>query len=304
MCRVLSYLGEAILAEDLIYKPNNSLVTQSYNPKLMTHMLNLAGFGFVAWQHDSVKPDLPYIYRTPNLPFYDRNLQNLSAKIFTTCMIAHVRGVPYVEKNVVSHENVHPFKFDNTEIAFAHNGNLVGFNSIKYDMLKYMKSEYRMRILGTTDSESMYALFLSQLPAKTSPYTIKEIFSALIDTLNILKKIRKQNGIAISSPLNFFISDGHWIVATRFVFDYGHYPLKEYLSPHMVYHSLWYTYGEKYGFYENDYQMKPSKKKKSIIIASEPLTEDVTTWIEVPEYSFIGSYVEKGEVVIESIDIT
>ena len=47
MCRVLSYLGQAILLEELLYKPDNSLVTQSHNPKLMSHILNLAGFGFL-----------------------------------------------------------------------------------------------------------------------------------------------------------------------------------------------------------------------------------------------------------------
>lgn len=42
---------------------------------------------------------------------------------------------------------------------------------------------------------------------------------------------------------------------------------------------------------------------KSIIIASEPLTEDSTTWIEVPEYSMIGTAIEQNKMQISSIDI-
>ena len=49
--------------------------------------------------------------------------------------------------------------------------------------------------------------------------------------------------------------------------------------------------------------MKGSKMKSSIIIASEPLTEDTTTWIEVPEYTLIVASLEKEEIKIVSQDI-
>ena len=38
MCRVLAYLGEPVLLDDLLYKPDSSLVTQSYDPKML-HVL-------------------------------------------------------------------------------------------------------------------------------------------------------------------------------------------------------------------------------------------------------------------------
>lgn len=303
MCRVLSYLGQPILLEELLYKPDNSLVTQSHNPKLMSHLLNLAGFGFTAWNKRSENPETPFQYRTHSLPFYDENLHNLATKISTDCMIAHVRGIEYSEKNVVSDQNVHPFKFDNSSIAFAHNGSLLGLQEMKFELLKNTKEEYRNKIRGTTDSEYMYAFFLSQLPSDHSDIKIEDIFSALVETFRVLKRIRKKNHISISSPLNFFISNGEFIVASRFVFDYGHYPSVSYSSHHMGYHSLWYTFGEKYGLYEGNYQMKPSKKMNSVIIASEPLTQDSTTWIEVPEYSLIGVSLKNGKPIMKSFDI-
>ena len=33
MCRALLYLGEPVLIDDLLYKPDNSLVKQAYMPK-------------------------------------------------------------------------------------------------------------------------------------------------------------------------------------------------------------------------------------------------------------------------------
>ena len=304
MCRVLSYLGQPILLQELLYKPDNSLITQSYNPKFMTaQMLNLAGFGFAAWDKRSIDADRPFIYRSHLLPFYDKNLHNFSAKLKANCLIAHVRGIEYSDKNVVSDQNVHPFMFDGSPIAFAHNGTLTGLKEMKLDLLQHMKLEYRTQISGTTDSEIMYALFLTQLAATRRALSITTVFSALIDTLSLLKDMRKKHNIAISSPLNFFISNGDFIVASRFVFDYGQYPSSAYASPHMGYHSLWYTFGEQYGCYDGVYQMKASKKMNSIIIASEPLTGDTTTWVEVPEYSVIGATFSGGKMLIKSLDI-
>jgi len=49
MCRILSYLGKPIIIEELLYKPDNSFIKQSYHPKYMSNLLNLAGFGLAAW---------------------------------------------------------------------------------------------------------------------------------------------------------------------------------------------------------------------------------------------------------------
>src|SRR3989338_7005220 len=167
MCRALIYLGTPILLEDLLYKPDSSLVIQSYNPKLMTEVRqNLGGFGMVAWDDASHNSGMPYLYRTHLLPFYDQNLVNLSQKIKAKCLIAHIRGVDYHSKAAVSNENVHPFQYDNTNLAFAHNGKLAGFEKIRFDLATYMKPEFRIRIHGTTDTEWMYALFLSMLPSQ------------------------------------------------------------------------------------------------------------------------------------------
>jgi glutamine amidotransferase len=304
MCRVLSYLGHPISIDELLYKPDNSLIIQTYNPRLMSQMmLNLAGFGLTAWDRTSHEAHKPFIYRTHGLPFYEENLKNMATKIVSHCLIAHVRGVEYSEKNVVSNQNVHPFLFDNTNIAFAHNGSLAGFSEIRYEIADNTRQEYKIRIKGTTDSEWMYALFLSQLPQHKTSHKVNDIFDAILTTIDILQHIRKKNAITISSPLNFFISDGSFIVATRYVLDYGKYSSHHYNSAHMIYHSLWYTYGDRYGCYQNEYKMKTGKKKKSIIIASEPLTKDSTTWIEVPEYSFISAEMEKNEIQIKSLDI-
>jgi glutamine amidotransferase len=302
MCRILSYLGKPILLDELLYQPDNSFIKQSYHPKYMSHLLNLAGFGMVAWDNSSYHPSLPYIYKTPHLPFYDENLRNLATKITPYCLLTHLRGVSYLDKMVVSQQNVHPFIFEGTNITLAHNGALVDFEKMKFDLLEFIKPEYQKNIHGTTDSEWIYAVFLSRVYDYRTTYEINDIIKAIIDTLKILQKVRHKHNIATASPVNLFISNGKFVAATRFVFDYGWRPLDT-KSHHFSYHSLWYTYGDSYGLYDNEFKMKAGKQKLSMILASEPLTADTTTWIEVPEYTLIVAYLENDEIKIISQDI-
>ena len=304
ICRILSYLGKPARIEELLYKPDNSFIKQSYHPKYMSSILNLAGFGMAAWDKTSNNPTQPYLYKTPQLPFYDENLRNLAGKITPHCLLAHVRGVSYHERQVVSMQNVHPFVFPGTNITLAHNGALYGFDVMRYDLLEYIKEDFKKHIRGTTDSEWIYAVFLSQLPNPTGKNAANDIIDAVITTLKILKYVRQKNNIHINSPANLFITNGDFIAATRFVLDYGWYPHEAVDYEHFSYHSLWYTYGESYGLYDEEYKMKAGERKSSLIIASEPLTEDTTTWLEVPEYTLIYASAVDGEMKIMSQDIT
>ncbi|KTD44817.1 class II glutamine amidotransferase [Legionella quateirensis] len=303
MCRILTYLGKPIVVEELLYNPDNSFIKQSYNPKYMSHLLNLAGFGMAAWDSSSHNPKFPYLYKTPQLPFYDGNLRNLASKITPDCLLAHLRGVAYHEGQIVSNQNVHPFVFSGSNVVLAHNGSLAHFDLMRYDLLEYIKPEYRQFIHGTTDSEWIYSVFISQLPDLVGTYETADIISAVLETLNILRTVRQKRNIKINSPVNLFITNGEFIAATRFVLDYGWQRLDAIPAAHSGYHSLWYTYGDSYGYYDHTYKMKEHSEKTSIIIASEPLTEDTTTWLEVPEYTMVVARRSGQEIIITSQDI-
>jgi hypothetical protein len=69
-------------------------------------------------------------------------------------------------------------------------------------------------------------------------------------TLSIVREVRRQHDIQISSPMNLFISDGSSVVATRFAFDYGCYDMQapaEIRNSHHLFLSIWYTTGQSYG---------------------------------------------------------
>lgn len=302
MCRALMYLGVPIGIYDLLYKTDSSLITQSYNPKYMGNFVNLAGFGMVAWNELSKDSQRPYFYKTSDLPFFDTNLSHLASKITANCLLAHVRGTTYSTKSVITQQNVHPFMFEDCRLAMAHNGDLENFNKMKYGLLKWIKPEIAQNIKGTTDSEWVYALILSQLEDPHQNPTVDAVEKAVCKAVRILREVRAEYGIAVASPLNLFITNGHYLVATRFILDFGCF-LEHYYVDHLTYQSLWYTFGDKYDYAEGEYKMVGKEKRSSIIISSEPLTEDVTTWVEVPEYSIMSAYLKDGQVRINIQDL-
>ena len=222
MCRALLYLGEPVLLDNLLFQPDSALVRQSYMPKML-NLLNLAGFGLRAWDPGSHAPQRPYFYASPSLPVFDRNLKNLAEKVRAGCVLAHVRGVAYSTAVEISLQNVHPFQFDGLPWALAHNGDLAGIADMKPHLAPHVKPQFLPRIRGTTDSEWIYALFVSQLKQPSEPADEAAIFEAIEKTLAVLRKAREHLGIALSSSVNLFIANGSQLAAVRYCFDFGCY---------------------------------------------------------------------------------
>lgn len=302
MCRVLTYLGKPILLDDLLYNPDSSLVKQSYDPRHMSHIQNLAGFGIAAWSDSSHATEKPFLYHSVDLPFFDNNLKNLALKLRSNCLLAHVRGVSYSLDAVVSHQNVHPFMYKDYKLALAHNGQLEEHDKMRVDILQRVRPEIAQHIKGTTDSELIYALLLSQFDDTKADHTPEEVGVGVIQTLRELKEIRHRHSLTFSSPINLFITNGEYLILTRFAFNYGAY-LSDIGREHFSYHTLWYTYGEEYGYFDGEYKMRGGGKKQSVSFASEPLTRNVTSWIEVPEYSLVTAQYQGDEIVIHTRDI-
>src|SRR2546429_7912710 len=117
MGRIMASLREPPPRRNLLFDTDNSLVRQSYSPRMMNTFLNLAGFGMKAWDPTSLRPEDPFTYRTTTLPSFDRNLRFISSKLAPTCLVAHVRGVTYSGDAVVADTNLHPFQFADARIA-------------------------------------------------------------------------------------------------------------------------------------------------------------------------------------------
>ena len=302
MCRALAYLGQPVLLDNLLYQPDSALVKQSFMPKML-HLLNLAGFGMKAWDRGSPDPHKPYSYASTALPVFDRNLKALAEKIRPTCVLGHVRGVAYNTEVEISLQNVHPFQFPGVRLALAHNGDLARFSEMKPHLLDTIKPEIANLIRGTTDSEWIYALIVSQLADPRGAGAADDLVRAVDQAFALIRNVRTRLGIATSSSVNLFLTTGEQIAAVRYCFDFGCYKTEDPAKVHeanLTFLSLWYTSGSEYGYHDGEWKMTGgADTADSIMIASEPLTRDTTTWLEVPEYSMIYADTRSGRPTVE-----
>jgi glutamine amidotransferase len=307
MCRALLYLGQPVLLDHLLYQPDSALVRQSYMPKML-HLLNLAGFGLRAWDPGSHSPASPFMYGSPSLPVFDRNLKNIAEKVRASCVLGHVRGVAYSTTVDISLQNVHPFQFRGVPLALAHNGDLARMSEMKRYLAPHVRTEFLTEIRGTTDSEWIYALIVSALPDPYRHATREELLAAVETSMQIIRAARAKLGIALSSSVNLFIADGTQLVAVRYCFDFGCYATDDPArvnEANLNYLSLWYTLGRDYGVHDDglgnqEWRMTGgAENADSIIVASEPLTRDTSTWVEVPEYAMLHAERTGGAPVVK-----
>ena len=305
MCRLLGYLGNDLQLSSLITDSDSSLTRQATDSSVQNFM-NVAGTGFVAWETGSLMEDEPYSYKSIELPMYDRTLIGLTKKIKANCVVGHIRATVYGELSLVNTTNVHPFKFHGVKTALAHNGGLAHFPKMKFALANKCKPELANKVEGTTDSEWIYALFLSMLEDPYADHSSGEIAEAAYKTVHEIKLLRDQFDINTHSVINLIISNGKFIVAVCFTYDFGCYdgiPTGAVLFPAM--HSLWYTAGDNFGNYDDQWTMSESAESaaSSIILASEPLTRNDSSWIEVQKYSMVVIDRLDGKIKVEIRDL-
>src|SRR5690349_24473140 len=103
MCRFLAYIGKPVLANDLLYMPQHSLINrQSLGAQEMSIPINGDGFG-VSW-YDFQLDDEPCQFRSVHPAWSDQNLRFLAKKIKTTSMFAHIRAATRSEERRVGKE--------------------------------------------------------------------------------------------------------------------------------------------------------------------------------------------------------
>lgn len=305
MCRVMAYVGRPVRLDDLLFGPDRALVRQSVDPALMS-LLNLGGFGVIAWDRESRDPAMPFTYRTADLPVYDRNLKALAEKAWTTTAIAHVRGVVYEPSETVGPHNVHPFRFPGAAIVLAQNGDLFDFGRMRYDLLEHIDPALARRIEGTTDTEWLYALVLSQLDDPFAPAPAVTIADAVERALTIIRAVRDEREINTQSPVNVVASDGDSLVATRFAFDYGWYPDDDSFFAGEREHdftTLWFTLASAFAEDDSGEWGPIAGTPETAIVASEPLTTDRSAWLEIPEYSMLIIDRAGGELTVQTREL-
>lgn len=282
MCRLLGYLGTPVLLDELIVAPDNALIRQATDAQMLA-MLNLAGYGLAAWDEAMAEPHLPLMFHSTQVAVLDANLRTLARKLRVGALVAHLRGVAHDGSAVVNQQSCHPFAMPGSPLVLAHNGDLHDFAHMRFELARFIQPAVARRMTSLIDSAFLHALVLSQFDDPAGPFTCDEIHRAVEGALAIVRKVRDEHGIADSSSANLMVSDGRSLVATRFTYDFGRFDQPR-MQGAVEFLSQWYTYGDDYRFADGEWKMIGAGGQ-STLVASEPLTRDVSTWIEVPEYA-------------------
>jgi predicted glutamine amidotransferase len=170
----------------------------------------------------------------------------------------------------VSEANCHPFRYK--QFLFMHNGNVGGFHAIKRRLRSRLSDELYNWIQGQTDSEHLFALFLNNLLKQETAKSANEAVAALESTIAELKEITSQHGIKEPTHLNVVLTEGNWMVASRYVTD-----------PALMPPTLYRSEGSRFDCEEGVCRMhRADPAEHAVLIVSEKLTEAKEDWHPVP----------------------
>jgi predicted glutamine amidotransferase len=156
MCRWMAYLGSEVVLSDLLYLPKHSLIVQSRQSKMGTSAACADGFG-VAW-YDGVD-DEPILFKSPEPAWRDRNLRELSKRVISGTVMAHVRAASISSGCPVQQTNCHPFRYK--QWLFMHNGGIRDFPQVKSDLILGVDPMLDPLIEGSSDSEIFFYLAIT-----------------------------------------------------------------------------------------------------------------------------------------------
>ena len=266
MCRFVAYRGHEIFMSDLLIRSSRSLILQSYRAREREEPLNGDGFG-VGWYAHEIDPT-PGLFTSVRPAWGNRNLIRLAPKIRSACFFAHVRAAS--PGSPITELNCHPFQMG--RFLWMHNGRICGFSRIKRRLHGRISDEFYNQIYGTTDSEHAFALFLHQFRRHAADYNLATLEKALRATVRKIASWVSDVDTGEPTHLNFAVTDGHNMLATRFVTD-------DTVTPQTLYISQ----GERLEIKDDCFRMRASNGSTgSVIIASEPLTEAPEDWQSVP----------------------
>lgn len=256
MCRWLAYSGAPILLEDVLFRPEHSLIDQSLK-SLDTHTTtNGDGFG-IGWYG---KRDTPGIYKDVRPAWNDTNLKALAGQIESPMFMAHVRAAT---GSAVQRTNCHPFHHE--KWLFVHNGVINEFGKLHRDLAMAVAPDLFHEITGSTDSELMFMLALT--------FGLKgDVQAGIARMAGFIEDVAATHGVGNALQMTLGISDGESLFAVRYS-----------------------TAGESRSLFHTTTREATREIAHSAVhfsrgaraVVSEPLDDFEEEWVPVPEASFL-----------------
>lgn len=204
-------------------------------------------------------------------------LSQLAGGVDTEALIAHAR---YATVGTQKDENTHPFRW--RRWLFAHDGTIEAFRELKPRLLEGLPDHLRRNIEGDTDSEHAFMLFLKHMreTGRSEDLDVEAaaVGRALAQTVRDLEAWSREAGATKPSGLNFVVTNGRLLAATRRNRPL-HYALLEGILPCP-------REGLGAAMPESDPRIRPHRMVKAVCFATRLLQPN--GFIEVPEASVVS----------------
>jgi predicted glutamine amidotransferase len=154
----------------------------------------------------------PHVTRVPSTALHDNLFHRLSGVVSSETVLAHVRRATVGPNTVL---NCHPFQYG--KWVFAHNGDIPDFADKRAELLQEVAPRLRRFILGETDSEVVFFVFLTVLSgygALSNRHGAHEVIEAVREALKKVRRICDRPGDK-PALLTFIVTDGVTLVATH-----------------------------------------------------------------------------------------
>jgi len=153
----------------------------------------------------------PHVTRSPEFALGDQLFHRLSGVVASETVLAHVRRATQGAKTVL---NCHPFQYGRW--VFAHNGDIPDFASARAAVLAEVAPKLRRFVLGETDSELAFFLFLTYLSAYGPlgrRHAVDDVAAALKKTVRRLREVCDVRDLERRALLTFIVTDGDTMAA-------------------------------------------------------------------------------------------
>lgn len=259
MCRWLAYSGSPVLIEEVLYKPQHSLIDQSLHARLGVDTTNGDGFG-LGWYGPA--SETPALFRSIEPAWNDRNLREVASHVESPLFLAHIRAST---GTAVQQTNCHPFRHENW--IWVHNGLIRDFHHLKRDLALAVDESLYASIEGSTDSEMLFFLALTFGLEDDPPAAVER-------TVGFVEAVGQRHGTAHPIQMTIGTTDGKDVWAFRYSSEGDSRTL----------------------YYSTDVrtvrQLHPERTRlqevsdESRLIVSEPLGDLPGVWNEVPESTY------------------
>jgi glutamine amidotransferase len=149
--------------------------------------------------------DVPHVIKSVAPAFEDQIFKRVSGVVASETVLAHLRKASVGEVNIL---NAHPFQYGCW--TMAHNGEISNFAAVKAQLRGEVSPPLRRYILGDTDSETLFYLFLTNLAQLVELHRTGTPIETLVQALSTtLARVREvADGEGDPSKLTVVVTDG------------------------------------------------------------------------------------------------